>query len=30
MEKALAKEFSDFLQSVEGHEIFAKWGWVAP
>ena len=27
---ALAKEFADFLQSVEGKEVFVKWGWVAP
>jgi accessory colonization factor AcfC len=29
-QKALAKEFCDFLQSVEGQKIFVKWGWVAP
>jgi accessory colonization factor AcfC len=28
--KALAKEFTDFLQSAEGREIFVKWGWMAP
>jgi len=26
--KVLAKEFSDFLQSAEGQEIFVKWGWL--
>lgn len=29
-QKALAKEFADFLQSPEGKEIFVKWGWIAP
>jgi len=29
-QKALAKEFADFLQSAEGKEIFVKWGWIAP
>jgi accessory colonization factor AcfC len=29
-QKALAKEFADFLQSADGKEIFAKWGWIAP
>jgi accessory colonization factor AcfC len=29
-QKALAKEFADFLQSAEGQEIFVKWGWIAP
>lgn len=29
-QKALAKEFADFLQSTEGKEVFAKWGWIAP
>lgn len=29
-QKALAKEFADFLQSEEGKEIFVKWGWIAP
>jgi accessory colonization factor AcfC len=28
--KASAKEFSDFLQSAEGQDIFVKWGWMAP
>jgi accessory colonization factor AcfC len=28
--KALAAEFSDFLQSPEGQKIFVKWGWRAP
>lgn len=28
--KASAKEFSDFLQSSEGQDIFVKWGWMAP
>lgn len=28
--KALAAEFSDFLQSPEGQKIFEKWGWRAP
>ncbi len=27
--KAIAKEFSDFLQSADGQEIFVKWGWLA-
>ncbi len=26
--KVIAKEFSDFLQSAEGEEIFVKWGWL--
>jgi accessory colonization factor AcfC len=29
-QKALAKDFADFLQSAEGQEIFIKWGWIAP
>ena len=29
-QKALAKEFVDFLQSTEGKTIFVKWGWLAP
>ncbi len=29
-QKALAKEFADFLQSPEGQAIFVKWGWLAP
>jgi accessory colonization factor AcfC len=29
-QKALAKEFADFLQSAEGKDIFVKWGWMAP
>ena len=29
-QKALAKEFADFLQSAKGQEIFVKWGWIAP
>jgi accessory colonization factor AcfC len=29
-QKALGKEFCEFLQSGEGKEIFVKWGWVAP
>jgi accessory colonization factor AcfC len=29
-QKALAKEFADFLQSAEGRDIFVKWGWIAP
>jgi accessory colonization factor AcfC len=29
-QKALAKEFADFLQSAEGQDIFVKWGWIAP
>jgi accessory colonization factor AcfC len=29
-QKALAKEFADFLQSAEGKGIFVKWGWIAP
>ncbi|MFI5294933.1 MAG: substrate-binding domain-containing protein [Thermodesulfovibrionales bacterium] len=29
-QKALAKEFADFLQSAEGKEIFVKWGWIEP
>jgi len=28
--KVLAKEFADFVQSVEGREIFKKWGWIVP
>ena len=28
--KVIAKNFSDFLQSAEGQEIFVKWGWMAP
>jgi accessory colonization factor AcfC len=28
--KALARDFSDFLQSPEGRQIFVKWGWLAP
>jgi accessory colonization factor AcfC len=28
--KSLAKEFADFLKSVEGQGIFVKWGWMAP
>ncbi|MBI5582784.1 MAG: substrate-binding domain-containing protein [Deltaproteobacteria bacterium] len=28
--KALAREFTDFLQSPEGQQIFMKWGWLAP
>jgi accessory colonization factor AcfC len=28
--RALAKEFADFLQSPEGQQIFVKWGWLAP
>jgi len=28
--KALGTEFSDFLQSSEGQDIFVKWGWLAP
>jgi accessory colonization factor AcfC len=28
--KEITKEFSDFLQSTEGQEIFVKWGWLAP
>jgi accessory colonization factor AcfC len=28
--KALAREFSDFLQSPKGQQIFLKWGWLAP
>jgi accessory colonization factor AcfC len=28
-QKALSKEFADFLQSTEGQEIFVKWGWIA-
>ena len=28
--KALAREFADFLQSPEGQQIFVKWGWLAP
>jgi accessory colonization factor AcfC len=28
--KAIAEEFSDFLQSAKGQEIFVKWGWLAP
>lgn len=29
-QKALTKEFADFLQSAEGKDIFVKWGWIAP
>jgi accessory colonization factor AcfC len=29
-QKALAKEFADYLQSAEGKDIFVKWGWIAP
>lgn len=29
-QKALAREFGDFLQSAMGQEIFVKWGWMAP
>ncbi|MHB8111680.1 MAG: substrate-binding domain-containing protein [Syntrophorhabdaceae bacterium] len=29
-QRALAKEFADFLQSAEGKTIFVKWGWIAP
>jgi accessory colonization factor AcfC len=29
-QKALAKEFVNFLQSNEGQEIFVKWGWTKP
>ncbi len=29
-QRALAKEFADFLQSPEGKTIFVKWGWIAP
>lgn len=29
-QKALAKEFCEFLQSGEGQKIFVKWGWMAP
>lgn len=29
-QKALAKEFADFLQSAKGKGIFVKWGWMAP
>jgi len=29
-QKVLGKEFTDFLQSAEGKEIFLKWGWIAP
>ena len=29
-QRALAKEFADFLQSPEGKAIFVKWGWIAP
>ncbi len=29
-QKALAKEFVNFLQSNEGQEIFLKWGWIKP
>lgn len=29
-QKALAKEFVNFLQSNEGQEIFVKWGWIKP
>lgn len=28
-QKALAREFADFLQSAEGKDIFVKWGWIA-
>lgn len=28
--KALAKEFVDFLKSAEGRAIFVKWGWLEP
>jgi accessory colonization factor AcfC len=28
--KVIAKNFSSFLQSAEGQEIFVKWGWMAP
>lgn len=27
--KVMAKEFSNFLQSAEGQDIFVKWGWLA-
>lgn len=29
-QKALAKEFVDFILSSEGKRIFVKWGWIAP
>lgn len=29
-QKALAKDFADFLQSAQGQEIFIKWGWIVP
>jgi accessory colonization factor AcfC len=29
-QKAIAKEFPDYLQSAEGKEIFVRWGWIAP
>lgn len=29
-QRALAKEFADFLLSAEGKTIFLKWGWIAP
>jgi accessory colonization factor AcfC len=29
-QKAVAKEFADFLQSDQGRDIFVKWGWKAP
>lgn len=28
--KALAKQFVDFLKSAEGRAIFVKWGWLEP
>jgi accessory colonization factor AcfC len=30
MQKAIAGEFCDFLQSDEARQIFVKWGWLAP
>lgn len=29
-DKALAREFLQFLRSREGARIFAKWGWITP
>jgi accessory colonization factor AcfC len=30
IQKAIAGEFCDFLQSEEARQIFVKWGWLAP
>jgi accessory colonization factor AcfC len=29
-DKELAKKFYEFVQSEDGADIFAKWGWITP